>query len=251
MLDPILAAYPGNVTARNVKAFAAVRRGQFDEAERQYRASLVHQPNQHRVYGALGGLALRRGDLDQAERLLHEALEIAPTYVEAMSNLGFIAVVRGDQQTAESWYRQAIALDPAYPHVHRRLADLFYDRGDWERAAEYYGRVLSMLPHHFEALIQAGNVARFRNDPSEATRFYETAGRERPDSWIPPYNLACLRALAGDTSSAMTLLGRAVDLGCRSPQLLEGNEDFSSLHGLPEWPALVARAGAPAPSRTH
>jgi tetratricopeptide (TPR) repeat protein len=94
-----------------------VRRGDYDEAERQYLASLAKQPRQHRVHGALGTLALRRGDLDAAERRLHEALELAPSYVEAMSNLGWVEAARGDEAGAQRWYERAIAADPAYPHV--------------------------------------------------------------------------------------------------------------------------------------
>src|SRR5262249_60687949 len=52
LLAEVLALAPENVTARNVLALAAVRHGDYDEAERQYQASLAKQPNQHRVYGA-------------------------------------------------------------------------------------------------------------------------------------------------------------------------------------------------------
>ena len=62
------------------------------------------------------------------------------------------------------------------------------------------------------------------------------------DSWIPPYNLACLRAIGGDPQAAMVLLGQAIDLGFGGTNLLDANEDFASLRSLPEWPALVARA---------
>ncbi|HEV7734507.1 MAG TPA: sulfatase-like hydrolase/transferase [Candidatus Binatia bacterium] len=242
LLDPIVAASPENVTARNILAFAATRQGDMKEAEREYRASLEYQPNQHRVYGALGGLALARGDLDQAEVLVRRALELAPTFVEGMSNMGFIAALRGDQQTAESWYQRAIALDPTYPHVYRRFADLYYDREDWTHAAEYYRRVLALLPAHFEVLIQAGNAARFLDDPAGAERDYDEAARVRPDSWVPPYNIACLRALQGNPQAALDLLERAVDLGFRHPRLLDENDDFATLRGLPEWSVLVERA---------
>jgi choline-sulfatase len=59
LLAPVIAMAPENVTARNILALAAVRRGDLDEAERQYRASLGYQPRQHRVYGALGGIAMQ------------------------------------------------------------------------------------------------------------------------------------------------------------------------------------------------
>src|SRR6266850_522029 len=95
VLGELIAAAPENVTARNLLAYVAVKRGDLDEAERQYRASLAQQPRQHRIHGALGTLAMRRGDLDEATRRFHEALDLAPSDVDAMSSLGFIDAVRG------------------------------------------------------------------------------------------------------------------------------------------------------------
>jgi arylsulfatase A-like enzyme/cytochrome c-type biogenesis protein CcmH/NrfG len=241
LLREMLDAAPGNVTARNVLALAAIHRGDLDEAGRQYEASLARQPRQHRVHGALGILAMRRGKLDAAERHFTEALALAPTYVEAMSNLGWVAASRGDAAAAEAWYERTIATDPTYPHVYRRLADLHYDRKDWSRALEYYRRVLAALPEYFEALIQAGNAARFLGDTPTATAYYTEAARVRGDSWVPPYNIACLEALAGDAGRAVGSLGEAVERGFATPALLAENDDFTGLRGRPEWPALVAR----------
>ncbi|MCW5893133.1 MAG: tetratricopeptide repeat protein [bacterium] len=179
--------------------------------------------------------------MDEAERRFRAALELAPSYVEAMSNLGGVAAVRGDAAGAEAWYERAIAVDPSYPHVHRRLADLFYDRHDWARALAYYRRVLAALPTPFEVLVQAGNAARFLGDDAAARDYYAAAGRVRADSWIPPYNLACLAALAGDAGGALALLGEAADLGLAAPPLLDDNDDFASLRATPEWTQLAAR----------
>jgi Tfp pilus assembly protein PilF len=241
LLEEVLAASPANVTARNLLALAAVRRGDLQEAERQYLASLAKQPGQHRVLGALGTIALRRDDLATAERRFQEALAQAPTYVEAMGNLGFIAAVRGDEAGAQSWYERALVVDPTYPHVHRRLADLFYDRREYGRALDNYRRALEVLPEGFEVMIQAGNSARFLGDAAAAAAYYAEAGAVRPDSWIPPYNAAGLQAIAGELEPAMASLGRAADLGFAAPALLESNEDFDGLRPLVGWGALVTR----------
>ncbi len=118
LLGEVLAVAPENVTARNVLALAAVRRGDYDEAERQYLASLERQPRQHRVMGALGALALRRGDLDGAEQRFHQALDLAPSYVEAMSNLGWIEATRGNEARGAGLVR---ASHRARPLVSPRL----------------------------------------------------------------------------------------------------------------------------------
>jgi choline-sulfatase len=249
LLVELLDAAPENVTARNLLALGAVQRGDFAEAELQYRESLARQPHQHRVLGALGGLALRENDLDGAQKLYEQALAMAPTYVEAMSNLGIIAVLRGDEAGAEAWYEKAMALDPTYPHVNRRLADLFYDRKEYARALDYYRRALEAFPRFFAVLIQAGNAARFLGDSAEAERYYAEAEKVRPDSWIPPYNLACLQAIDGHPDPAIASLDKAVERGFANPALLDGNDDFASLHERPQWQALRERVAEIARNR--
>jgi len=163
-----------------------------------------------------------------------------------MSNLGWVEAARGNEAGARAWYERALAVDPTYPHVYRRLADLYYDRKDWARALEYYRRVLSALPRHFEAAIQAGNSARFLGDTVAAAAHYTAAGTMRPDSWIPPYNLACLRAVTGDPTAALALLGEAVDRGFRSTALLAENEDLATLRAAPGFGELMLRTQAAA-----
>jgi tetratricopeptide (TPR) repeat protein len=166
-----------------------------------------------------------------------------------MSNLGWIEAARGNEAAAQEWYARAVAVDPSYPHVYRRLADLYYDRGDWRRALEDYRRVLVALPRHFEASIQAGNSARFLGDIPAAAAHYAAAAQLRSDSWIPPYNLACLRAVTGEPAAALAHLGEAVDRGFGSTALLVQNEDFAMLRGAPGWADLAARVEAAAAGR--
>jgi tetratricopeptide (TPR) repeat protein len=229
------------VTARNLLALGAVQRGDFAEAELVYQESLARQPRQHRVLGALGGLALRENDLDGAQKLYEQGLAVAPTYVEAMSNLGIIVALRGDESGARRWYEKAIALDPTYPHVNRRLADLFYDRKEYGRALDYYQRALAAFPGFFAVLIQAGNAARYLGESPRAAHYYGEAARVRPDSWIPSYNLACLQALDGEPDAALASLAVAVERGFDSVQLLDDNDDFMTLRTLPGWAALQTK----------
>ena len=51
----------------------------------------------------------------------------------------------------------------------------------------------------------------------------------RADSWIPPYNLACLRAIDGEPDEALALLGTAVERGLPSQDLLDENDDFQTV----------------------
>jgi tetratricopeptide (TPR) repeat protein len=180
--------------------------------------------------------------MDDAERRYREALALAPAYVEAMAGLGFIQAQRGDEAGAEAWYEKAVAGDPTYPHAYRRLADLYYGRKDYARALAHYERALAVLPRDFAAAIQAGNSARFVGDAVKAATHYREAQAVRPDSWIPPYNLACLRALDGEPDAALALLDDALRAGFASPQLLEENEDFDAIRTMPPYGVVLAGA---------
>jgi hypothetical protein len=53
--------------------------------------------------------------------------------------------------------------------------------------------------------------------------------------------VACLQAIDGHPDPAMASLGRAVERGFATPALLDGNEDFASLHDRPDWRPLRDR----------
>ena len=141
---------------------------------------------------------------------------------------------------ARSWYEKGIAADPGFPHVYQLSADLYFERGEFAEALTYYRKTVEALPTHFEAWIQAGNCAGLLGDAQGALSYYDHAAELRPDSWIPSYNSAGIRAATDEPEQAMTLLNHAVELGFQQPQRLEQNPDLVSLHDRPDFQALLA-----------
>ena len=244
LLREVLAVTPGNLSAQNILALTRLKQGDLDGARREYLRSLALDPGQFRVYGMLGTLELLGGDLDGAEKDYRRGLAISPGFVEAMSNLGMVAALRGDPAGAQEWYRKAAAIDPTFPRVWRRLADLWYERGDFRQALQYYQRTLSEEPDDFQAVLQAGNSARHAGDPTAAARYFSQAERLRPDSWMPPYNLACLRAVQGEPGRAVRLLDLAVHRGFRRPDLLARDADLEKVRSRPDIWSCWRRCGA-------
>jgi choline-sulfatase len=241
LLQEVLAVTPENVSAINVLALCRLRQNHLDPARETYLHSLSLDSRQSRVYGMLGTLDLMQGDLDKAERNYRQALAMTPGFVEAMSNLGMIEALRGREAEAQAWYEKAIAADPGFPWVYRRLADLHYERGDFDQAFVGYKRVLRAIPGDFAALVQAGNSARHKGDGKVAAELFQRAEKLRPDSWIPLYNLACLRATQGDPRRALALLERLPDKGFDRIDLLEGDGDLARVRELPDFQRLVAQ----------
>src|SRR6185295_5989691 len=185
---------------------ARLRQGDHDGARDAYHHSLGISPDQSRVYSMLGTMDMLEGDLDGAEKQFNHALAQSPGFVEALSNLGMIAALRGDHAKARELNEQALALDPSFPRAARRLADLAYEQRDWGRALANYRKVIKAAPSDFAALVQAGNSARRLNRPGDAEKFFRKAGRLRADSWVPGYNMACLKATRGDAPAALAEL---------------------------------------------
>ena len=89
-----------------------------------------------------------------------------------------------------------------------------------------------------------------RADVATAAAYYDEANRVRADSWIPPYNLACLRALNGAPADALPLLSDAIERGLlrqasfdrsRKPRCVVGKDsDIGPCAREPDVEALEA-----------
>jgi len=241
-LAAVIDKLPANVSAINVMALVALKQQRLGEARDWYLRSLSIDPGQARVYAALGALELAAENVDTAERHFRKALELSPVFVEAEMNLGFIESLRGNDAGAEALYNKARALDPGMPRVARRLGDLFYERKEWARALASYRETLRLSPRDFHAMLQAGNSARRVGDVAAAVRYFDGAAELRPDSWIPPYNKACIAAVGGDAAGALEALETSVARGVSREVLLLNDPDLASLRSDPRFASLANRA---------
>jgi Flp pilus assembly protein TadD len=132
-----------------------------------------------------------------------------------------------------------MAADPTFPLAYRRLADLHYERRDFAGALELYRKALAERPDDFAAAIQAGNSARRTGRLALAAAYFQRAAHDRPASWVPVYNLACLDAVKGDRQGALTLL--ASMKGFQRPPLLENDRDLATVRSLPGYPAVLQK----------
>jgi Tfp pilus assembly protein PilF len=241
-LEALVAEMPNNVSALNILALACIREQKFPDAKAWYEKSLAVDPQQFRIYGMLGGIEMRRGKLDEAKAHFLKGLELSPSFVEAMNNLGFIEAIRDNPAGAKEWYDKATAVDPAFPLANRRMGDLYYETGDYTNALTYYERSLQALSNDFESVIQAASSARHLGDMKKAEHYLAYAETLRDDSWIPLYNLACLKAVTGQTNEVMPLLQRSMAAGFRFPGQLLKDNDLVAYRARPDFTNLYQAA---------
>lgn len=83
-------------------------------------------------------------------------------------------------------------------------------------------------------------MARFTaKDPAGAEAVLRPLAAELPAMSVL-YNLACAQSLLGRPADAMASLAGAVQAGWFNADLTISDSDLAGLHGLPEWPALIA-----------
>ena len=223
----------------------AQARGDYDEAERQYRRALDiferlgDQASAATGYHNLGILAQRRGDYDEAERLYGRALDIRERLgdqagmADSYGQLGRLANDRGDYDEAERQYRRALDIfkrlgDQAkIATVYHQLGFLADDRGDYDEAERQYRRALDIFERLGDQASAAtgyhnlGILAHRRGDHDEAERQYRRALdiRERlgdqagmADSY---HNLGILAQRRGDYDEAERQYRRSLDIAER------------------------------------
>jgi len=156
-----------------------------------------------------GRQAVARNRMTPARRALNRLLEEQPDNLAALT------------------YR-------AYMYNSARKADL---------AVEMANRLLDRHPTRSEALHWAGHAITLQGRVRQGELLMEAAlAITGPDPDLL-YDLACARALDGDTDRALALLEQAIDTGFRPFEHIERDPDLASVRHDPRYVDLLGRRG--------
>lgn len=95
------------------KGMAALDKGDFGQAETEFRAALKLDPGRADAHSNLGFIYLRRREFEEAIRENREAVRLAPKRPDLLRNLGFTLHWAGKTAEALEVFKQAVAVDPA------------------------------------------------------------------------------------------------------------------------------------------
>ncbi|SAH81464.1 cellulose synthase protein C [Bordetella ansorpii] len=150
-LDPVLA-----------RGYAALRRGDMVDAEREFTAKLQTSPNNADALGGLGVVRMRQNNLLEAERLLTRAVSrpggaswgksLNSARYWNLYNQGTAALAANDAASARGLFAQATRLDPREPAGRNGLARAYAAQGDLASAEKTYRAVLTSDKRNSEAL---------------------------------------------------------------------------------------------------
>jgi len=216
------------------------------------------------------------GRYAEAEKVNREGLEIDrrvlgpehPDTLGSMNNLANVLMYEGRYAEAEKLDRETLdimrrVLGPEHPNTvasMHSLATVLTNESHYAEAEKIFretldiqGRILG--PEHPDTLVAMSNLANAvmgEGRYDEAEKLFRRThnvqrrvlGPEHPNTAISAYNLGCIAAHLGRRYEALSLLREAVDHGLPpyADLGMDKDPDLKSLHGDPQFAALVAHA---------
>jgi protein O-mannosyl-transferase len=160
---------------------AFYKKGQTDEAIRQYREALRLNPDFAQAHNNLGMALSSIGHLDEAIRQYREALRLKADYAEAHNNLGIVFYLQSRTDEAIREFKEAIGLKPDLAEAHYNLGAALDQKGQMDEASREYQETVRLQPDYANAHYHLGVALGQKGQAGEAIRHYQEAIRLQPD----------------------------------------------------------------------
>jgi Tfp pilus assembly protein PilF len=125
-----LAVTEDNDVARHSLGIALVKKGQIDEAIRQFQQAIRLKPYHADAHYNLGHALVKKGQMDEALRQFQEAIRLNPDHAEAHNNLGAALYLKGQIGEAIRQFQEALRLKPDYADARKNLDVVLASKAD-------------------------------------------------------------------------------------------------------------------------
>jgi protein O-mannosyl-transferase len=207
-----LAVTQNNWLARNNLGEALEKKGQTDDAIRQYQEAIRLKPKNADAHYNLGNSLVKKGELDEAIRQFQEAIRLNPEYADAHNNLASALLMNGQVDGAIREFRESIRLKPAYALAHKNLGTALDQKGQIPDAIRHYEEAIRLKPDYVDAHFNLGNSLLTADQVDESIRHYLEAIRLNPDYADAHFNLGNALLRKGQLDEAVIQYQQAVRL---------------------------------------
>ena len=125
-----------------------------------------------------------------------------------------------DDDKAEANLKHALKLDSAYFNASFELAKLYLDKRDFKKSFEYFGKTYSINPKDSLTLFYYAQIATAVGDMNTTYKLNKEFIQLYPALQYPYLNMGKYYSQTLKDDSAVIYFEKAIELGARSPELL-------------------------------
>lgn len=166
-----------------------------------------------------------------------------PNADDIVSRLQEVRWFVGDRRERPSLRRSRRLLEEGPPTLGVLVDRLWLVMGSEEASRPVLEPLLSLFPDRPEALHWAGHVWIAKGDAKTGEALIEAAMTVGPADADMLYDLACTRALSGDTHAALARLDEAIAAGYRNWIWIERDPDLASVRSEPRYREILRAHG--------
>jgi tetratricopeptide (TPR) repeat protein len=175
IVDPAAEARQAEVRKHVARVAFFDQKGQYAQAEQEYRAALLLDPHSADLYDGLVYVLGHQKKWDDAESAAREALRLHPNLAEAHSWLAYVLVNKGDVDGDIAECREAVRLNPGKDSLHHDLALALASKGDWDGMMAEERAALRLNPNNDEAHFLLGDELDVKGDQLGALEEFRAA----------------------------------------------------------------------------
>ena len=175
-------AVPEKAKKELQKGNNAVKKQDWNEAERQYRKTIDDFPQFALAYDNLGVVCMQRKDYACARSAWEKATSLDPGSAQGFLNLGRLHMAENSLPAAEQALQRGLSLEPLNVLGMALMADVEFLMGKYDQAVMYAHKVHT-VPHQAYAVAHliAGDSLAAQKKFTEAAAEYRTLLREAPE----------------------------------------------------------------------
>jgi tetratricopeptide (TPR) repeat protein len=185
----------------------------------QLESEIKSDPNNPRLYVALGLACWDRNDYPHALESFQRAVKVGPTSAEAHNWLGVALLEKADLPGATAEFRRAVALDPKSMRAYTNLGSSLAKGGELAGAVEAFQKALALEPNSLAAHMNLGVALREKGDAEGALAHIRRVATANPSNANVQYELGQTLRQSGDLAGAISAFEKALQI---DPELREG-----------------------------
>ncbi len=176
-------------------------KGRIDAAIEKLSGSLVLDPNNSEAYNMLAVCYDEKGQYKNAQNEYKKALRVDPDNTRFLNNLGYSYYLTGNYGEAVKWFGKGLQAAPGDKRLHNNIGLAYGRKGEFEKARHHFTQAVG----EFGAHLNLGYVFSQHGKYDQAIQAYEAALQTQPSSLPALSNLAQLYERTGRLREAASL----------------------------------------------